>query len=171
MNQASTSHNPYHSPSASLENHSETQKPKPRRPISVWIMQVLLLTFAALIVFGIYSGFRRGLNLSYIKEHLLEFIVRWLFVIATLCAIVLTQRGLHKAKKWSRWVAVGLLLLLLLSSIFQADKNVYSNDAERTGAMMARYILIPAIFTWWIFAIAFTRKARAYFSSEDQSKI
>ncbi|MFL6630620.1 MAG: hypothetical protein ACJ8G1_29575 [Vitreoscilla sp.] len=156
--------NPYSPPLATTPKFlAEASRPAPRRPISAWILMALLaimtLAIAALALsvgWALVSGAHTASTIG---------VIGWLALIAGLATLlVATILAIHRARPWSRWVGLALIVAFAAIDLLTTDTARYPNDGQRAGAQIARMLVLPALFAWWAWAFAFTAKARAYFA-------
>ena len=135
-----------------------------RRPLSVWLMNALLVVEMLAFVVGMtrsswmiahaQQGIRAPLVLA------TAILVRLAFIALAVWLIV----SLHRARRWSRWVGLALIVTLALYCVFRTDTTHYDNAAGYAGGQIARYVFLPALCAWWAYAFAFSAKARRYFA-------
>ena len=148
---------------------------KIKRPISVWITQIILilltLTFLAVMgisvtnllrsgapLFGILIG--AGLNLALIVLFLTAF---W---------------GMVRRKTYGRWLSVGSLLFILLISILgqifrpsgPMEYYEYSNSTQRMAGIMMQIVLVVSFLTLTLH-LGFAICVSAFFSSGKNAVI
>ena len=142
---------------------------KVKRPVSVWIAQVLLLILAVLFLlpslssavsigpgptsFGMLAVMLIGLTISALS--------------------IVSFFGMMKRKNYGRWVGVVILSLMPVMSIIGQirDKGSlyfeYENSAQWVGGMTAN-VLFYGLFLWLILHLALSKNVRAFFSSQRQ---
>ena len=157
--------NPYSPPLAATPTFmAKASRPPARRPISAWILMVFLAIMTLAVVLpALPMGWDLATGVRQVKSVLALF--GWLAYVAgfgtLLVALIL---AIHRARPWSRWVGLLLIVAFAAFALLRNDTSHYSNDAERTGAEFARYIIMPVLFVWWAWAYAFTAKSRTYFA-------
>ncbi len=154
-------HNPYSPPQANTE--LPVPKESVRRPISVWLLIILL--WAVAIVISLATArlaatlMARWSEVTSVAAVAITMVWR-VFLIAIFIAAAVSA---FRRRPWSRWFGVAIFVLLAAYSVFTPDKTQYLNDAERMGGMLGR-ILMPILLAWWTYAIAFSSKSKQYFS-------
>ena len=162
--------NPYSPPQSQVDDVRPGEpdvdtsgQPRPRRPISAWLL--LLVLSGALASFVV--GFVRlvwlvaAQKVEVVTPLLTSFHVGWRLVLG--CACVMTIIGIFRARKWSRWVGLVAIAALGVGLMLTPDTTVYPNEAQQSGAWFGHFIVSPALFVWWAFAFAFSQKAVRYF--------
>ena len=151
--------NPYQAPNSSSEIVRNNQS---RRPISVWLLLLLL----ALVVSAQIYGFIRLSSVAATSGRIFEQSVILMAIanVLFILAFVYLTMSVFIAKRWARWAGVLLLLLFALFSLFSSTTHTYASDAEAAGAQVGKYIIVPILFIWWIYSYGFSKKANEYFS-------
>lgn len=160
------SHNPYTPPQSRTELSPERDDPP--RPIAVWLLIILLSIFVALFFWGI-SRFIVGSWANAAEIGVLVASTIWRLGIVG--AFIAGGYGAYRRHRWSRWFGVALIVLLAVFTLLRKDTTYYANDAERAGGYVARYVIVPLLFAWWVYALAFSRKARRYFSKPAPEEV
>lgn len=160
-------HNPY-APPTNLGSGEARILPatKLKRPISVWLMQVFMFMFAGLFTYSCIRTVGDFGALATARVEVWKIAVALALQIAFIFAFAATAIALFRRAKWSKWVSLALLLLLIAFVILRPDTTYYANDAERFGGFIGRYLFFPPLFIWWAYALAFSQKAKRYFSTE-----
>jgi hypothetical protein len=157
--------NPYSPPLAVTPTFvTRAARPAAKRPISAWIFMVFLaIMMLATVLPALPMAWDLATGVRRVNSVLGLF--GWLaYVVGIGALLVALILAVHRARPWSRWV--GLLLIVSFSAfaVLRHDTAHYASDAERSGAEFARYVIMPALFVWWAWAYAFTAKAKAYFA-------
>lgn len=157
--------NPYSPPLATTPTFlAEASRPAAKRPISAWI----LMAFLAVMTLSIaVPALRIGWALVSGATHATSAIgvIGWLaWVVGLSTLLVATILAIHRARPWSRWVGLALIVAFAAFGLLRTDTDHYPNEAQRAGAQISRIVVLPALFAWWAWAFAFTAKARAYFA-------
>jgi len=84
--------------------------------------------------------------------------------IALAAASSATVVGIYRRASWSRWAGLLVIFICAVWSVLRTD-DPYPNQAQEAGAWLGRVVVIPLLCVWWAYAFAFSRKARAYFST------
>jgi hypothetical protein len=128
---------------------------KLKRPISVWIAQILLLLVASFVLlFQLVVVINIPKSAGSATEYL-EFMV--LFVVIPTIAFV----GMALRKSWGRWLGVGFLsLLLLFTGLAQMTEGSgpIMRDEYATG------IILLALFLSLILRLVFAKNVSRFFS-------
>lgn len=154
--------NPY---SASPSSASDKNAPAvAKKPIAAWIMQILaILSIPMLLFYGLYSAIYSLTNdLGPASANAYFALVLLLLMLPWAIGIVVTiHRGLPMAR-WLGGVAIGLILftgmLALYSEVSQASG--FGADGLQSTFGASVMVLLEA---YWLFAFAFSRKARNFF--------
>ena len=160
-------HNPYTPPQANTEI-SIPREGVPR-PIAVWLLIALLLVF---VLVSLTATVR---FIGVVTSHWGEIRDMGLLAVSLvwrlgLIAIALVAAySAYRRRRWTRWLGVALLVAFAAFTAFRSDTTQYANDAERAGGHIARFVVVPLLVTWWIYALAFSSKARRYFSKSPSN--
>ena len=84
--------------------------------------------------------------------------------LAILAAVAWLVASLHRARRWSRWVGLVLIVAMAGYNMLGTDTTHYDNAAQQAGGQIARYGLLPILCAWWAYAFALSAKARRYFA-------
>ena len=158
--------NPYASSThLDIAESSSMSTEKVKRPISVWLMQILLYVFVGLFVIGLFKGMADVVRLGYsnLGSGRVLFSIFW--VSGLILGSVWTAISLYRRRNWSKWVCLCLLALLLAVIILSPNTTYYANDAERMGGFVGRYVFFSVLLVWWAYALAFSKKAKRYFKT------
>lgn len=160
-------HNPYTAPTNLGSGEARVLSPiKLKRPISVWLMQVFMFMFAGLFTYSSIRTMRDFAALGTSQVEVWKIVIALVLQIAFIFAFAATAVALFRRANWSKWVSLVLLSLLIAFIILRPDTTYYANDAERIGGFIGRYLFFPPLFMWWAYALAFSQKAKRYFSTE-----
>ena len=156
--------NPYAPPAASLQaDEIAFLRESVPRPIAVWLFVGMLLIMVALVVVRPTSLLVRlsfGTNSYGGLPRLALYLATSLAVGGGLAFLAISA---YRGVPWSRWISVAVVVLLVLVTLVRPDTTFYATEAERTGGFVGRYILVPLLVAWWIYAFAFSRKAKRFF--------
>ena len=160
-----TPENPYRPPLAEPADGTTVPlaDPSAPRPIAVWIMVLALGVMLAAsgsglmrAVIAVADGRAAGASTAVVA-----------LVVARLAAMFGTYLtcayGLWRRRRWARWLGLFLIGALLAFCLLRQDTSFHADDAERAGALLAQYVLIPAACVWWGWALAFSAKGKRYF--------
>ena len=155
-------HNPYTPPQANTE--PTFQQDAAPRPISVWLLILLLLAFVLAFAVAVrrFAGeiFSHWAEIQNIGLVMVSLVWR----LALVAVFGAAAYAVYHRRPWSKWFGVALFVLLAVVSIFRTDTTEYASDAERAGGQLGRFVLMPVLLIWWTYALAFSKKARRYFS-------
>ena len=158
-------HNPYTPPRTNIE--TEIPREAAPRPIAVWLLIVILLVFTVIFVFATvrfaWAVFSHWGNLTSTGLMFASLVWRLLLIVIFFASAL----GAYRRRGWSRWFGVALIVAFAAYGLFRTDSTQYANDAERAGGQAARLVLMPLLMTWWGYALAFSAKARRYFSKSS----
>lgn len=153
--------NPYTPPKSSPAELGHAHAP---RPISVWIFLLFLLTFTAIAILGV-AQFLWGIALQPLHSRGFWLTVAVILLEFGLVAIMIGALfGIWNRRRWARWIGPTITLALAAYFILAKDNTYYATDAARSGGYLARFFVIPLLFSGWAYALAFTHKAKRYFS-------
>ena len=149
----------------SVEAPAEARHDAIRRPISAWMLMVLLAILALGILAAVgWSGWWIARSSHQVRSPIV-LLTGVLVRVLVVAAIVWLALSIHRAKAWSRWAGLAAIVAVAAFSVFRpADGADYPNDAQRAGAMLGRYIIWPILCAYWAYGFAFTEKARRYFA-------
>jgi len=158
-----TQRNLYSPPHATTADIRQTS-PRPPRPISAWLLEAMLLFFALATLAGLWrTVWMVALEWQRVRSPLGVFLALTgqaaLFV-----TLALSIRGIHRGRTWARWLGLALIAAFTVFDLVRPDRSTYPNEAQRAGAELARYILIPMLCVWWAWAFAFSGKATRFFA-------
>ena len=158
-----TQHNPFTPPKAEPLRFME-KTTRPPRPISAWLLEALLAFIAAAGLVGLWRlVWMVALDPQNLRSPIgLALAVAWqigLFVV-----LALAIRGIHRGRHWARWLGLVLIVAFAVFSVARPDHSTYPNDAQRAGAELGRYAIVPLLCVWWAWAFAFSAKAKRFFA-------
>ena len=156
----------------------------PRRPIAVWIAQIILVVLIVILcgVTG-YTIFHFIVVASRPEISWVPFVfqvVRTLGWIVSLIALfVVAFWGLQKRESYGRWLSLGILLSYWGVCIYAAFHPTpgplptfdidYSNPGERSGALIAAVMWNSGFFIL-LFELVFGKSVMRFFGKADVSK-
>ena len=154
--------NPYHPPATTdLELVSSVEVR--RRPIAVW----LLLTLLAIFTLSFAVGLSKLLwfvasNLAKVHKPLgLLLAVGWRLGLVAVAVFVIVS--IYRGRSWSRWLGLTAIAAVIIWNFWRHDDTQYADASERVGGAVGQYVLLPLLFGWWGYALAFSAKAKRYF--------
>ncbi|MEJ8847962.1 hypothetical protein [Variovorax rhizosphaerae] len=83
---------------------------------------------------------------------------------ALVAGLLAATLGIFRRRQWGRWLGLLAIAGIAAFILLRPDTTTYANDAERAGGVLGRTVLLPLTFAWWGYAVAFSRKAKRYFS-------
>ncbi len=154
--------NPYRPPAATDDPVFEAPPAteRARRPITVWTLVTVLGVLSLAIVAGTLTLLWR------VAPHLsspLLLVAPLAFQAVKLAFCVTTLVGLWRRQRWARWLGLAVAGLLAVLCTIGNDQATYPNEAQRAGAELAQYVLLPTLSAWWGWTLAFSAKGRRYF--------
>jgi hypothetical protein len=143
---------------------------KIKRPLSVWIAQIILLLFSLMFLLTIFLPVATGLLAGRIE--FLYALLPLAFSLTFITVSLVGFTGMVNRKRYGRWIGVGVLALFLAASIFgqvyrpqgPMEYYEYKNTAEVIGALIAQ-IVLGGLFLFLILHLAFAKKTTAFFST------
>jgi len=143
-----------------------------KRPPVVWIAQILLAVFTALLLFTVVF------DLALVIIHLGTSSVLPAFIVLAVLMIIAiffagSFWGMVKAKPYGRWLGLSSLILVWAFIIFAQvrpsegpfKRFEYDNAAQVAGAVIAQ-ILLNGLFLLLIVRLAFARKVGEFFRQD-----
>lgn len=138
-----------------------------RRPISVWIAQIVLLIFAVMFIVILVVSLAAPANAGIPIAGMLIAIAINLFL-SSLCLASFV--GMARRKRYGRWIGVTVLSLFLISVILGSLQRPagpysyyeYSNATQRIAGI-ATEIVLTGLFLLLILRLAFAKRVTAFF--------
>lgn len=156
------SHNPFTPPSANF-NESSVQADAIRKPLSVWVVQILGALIAASNTFGLVMlAFGSGS----IDSNSSPSIPVWLLLLIQSCVVLvllLMLWELPKRSQTGRFLGLAMMAFFACATIFSDHGKNSPSEFYTAGRWMATAVMV-SILAYWAFAFAFSEKARRYFS-------
>ncbi|SMC29087.1 hypothetical protein SAMN02745857_03589 [Andreprevotia lacus DSM 23236] len=158
--------NPYEATAVAGIAPLDVPAEKARRPISVWLLEALLLVVLVLTTIGLLQSLRMAILYPAIARQVLGvFVAETVARFAIGTAQLLALRSIHLRKPGGRWLGMLFLLVLVVLVFMLPDTTTFASDAERGGGWLARHVFIPGLLLWWCYAATFSRKARRYYGT------
>jgi hypothetical protein len=144
----------------------------PRKPISIWIGQILI-ALAWLFFTGTYIYFAALTWPTIITAvasapwRLVQFLARTAAMLAAIALVGWTIVLISRRSPYGRWFGVFLLVLLFAARVYSSlnpssPASLPSNDAERAGYLVGQALaLVLYVVLLWCFG--FSRASRAFF--------
>lgn len=166
--------NPYAPPSAAVDAPRDVLPPA-KKPISVWLLQLLAVAVSGLSALGLWRLTAYLAQAPQVEEvgtvALFEYALRLGLLVSAVGALIGTQRRAG----YGRWL--GLLLLaftimllayLKLGIPFMATRSSYWRLAPSGAGIdnpgeAAGIVLLFCLLAWWVYAFGFSAKARKFF--------
>lgn len=153
-----------------MSDHLEEQ---PKRPISVWIAQILMMLYSALFMLPIFlfiSMLIADFNLQFLIGFLLVSVV-YLLLIGTM---QLAFWGMVRRRSYGRWIAVGAICMNLGFSLLAQfarpegpfEYYEYENVTQAAAGLTAQLVLIGAFLTL-VFVLSFSGKVNRFFAGSS----
>jgi hypothetical protein len=144
---------------------------KIKRPVSVWVAQILLGLFALLFLSGVAMLLVVGIQSEIPLVILLVMAAMELFFVA-LCVAAIW--AMAKRRPFGRWLGVAILslmfILVTLSQLRQAsgpfERYEYSNSTQMMSGVLAQIFLTSLILLLALW-VAFSKKVSAFFSQAN----
>ena len=146
---------------------------KPKRPVSVWIAQILLiifvLIFSASVLFALLALASSGsFNFWILPVILINIVIIFAFLTGFW--------GMAQRRPYGRWIGVGMLSLMFVMSIVGQIMQTagplkpyeYSNATERMAGFMTQLVM-AALFLFLMAHLAFASKVTAFFTPPSES--
>ena len=149
---------------------------KPKRPVSVWIAQIIL--FIATLLMLLSTALTAFILASSRTTAALGLLIPIVFTLGLAALFFFGFWGMVKRRSYGRWLGVaGLSLCLLFSVISQMfpvdgplQRYEYKNDAERFGGLIGGAIMF-GLFLWLILHLAFSKRVTEFFSPAASPEI
>lgn len=138
---------------------------KPKRPVSVWIAQILLLLVAILYSLPLVMNYdflwNRNLPPSYVLTAAALFIFNLLISSVALASFY----GMAKRMRFGRWLGVGMLSLVVIIVAVSAltDPTRYANSSQKAGATLVQ-LYVEGLFIGLVLHLVLSKKVASFFS-------
>jgi hypothetical protein len=139
----------------------------PKRPISVWIAQILM----AIIACGFFLiGIFVLMSVRFAPAGLFSLVIGLVFASLPITAFI----GMAMRRQYGRWIAVGVLLLLVLNSFVRifTDPNVVGSTS---GSFKMGYLvgnLLPnLLLVWLVFVLIKSDAVCQFFDSAREANV
>jgi hypothetical protein len=143
---------------------------KHKRPVSVWIAQIILfvcglLSLLSLSVTVLWLFGNRG------GAGFLIFLFPMVFSLALAALYLGGFYGMATRRAWGRWTGIAALSLVVIGSLYSQVYRVtgpmqyyeYKNGAERFGGFIGGAIVF-GLFLWLVLHLAFSKRVTEFFS-------
>jgi hypothetical protein len=161
--------NPYNPPRAHVEDVLPPLRTRGRKPISVWLMQGLLVIFAGGLAFGVV---RTALEFSaYVAAG--HSAVRTLSVAGArvlLCVgLIAVTVLIQKRSLAGRILGVILISLVTLGTAWGLWKpqNIEGNGVAYLVGWACASLFMTSLLIGWAYSFGFSRRGRAYFLADS----
>ena len=157
-------HNPYTPPTTEVAD-AESPRPAVRKPVSVFLLQIVCTVAALLILSGVPTVFKVWRFTDGVARvaSLISLLLQLLFASLLVLTIFATQRR----SQFGRWLGVFLMgsaaALLLLAAFQMRYRGEQLPVATTVGFYIgfALTILVPLLLAWFP---AFSKRARAWYA-------
>lgn len=151
----------------------------PRRPIVIWIAQIVVLVMGVpLLLISLFTLARDSVFLSESDlsfQLVLAFFVSSALRIGFIVFFFFAFWGMQKRRSYGRWLgvgAIGLLILLSIAGQFLRPSGPvgyyeYKNDAERVGAVFGQ-LIIYGLLSFFLYRLAFSKKVNEFFNPPER---
>ncbi|NHZ89137.1 hypothetical protein F2P45_08915 [Massilia sp. CCM 8733] len=140
----------------------EPAQPPGKRPLSVWLLLLVLAVIALLIAFGAISSIWMLIALPGWMN--VRFMVDVAIRLAMVAFFVGALIGVAQRRRWGRWLGLLVIAGLTLMVLLMPDTARYDNEAQRSGGAFGRMILAPLLMALWAYRFGLSAKARRYFA-------
>jgi hypothetical protein len=117
--------------------------PKRKRPISVWIAQIILGIYgfgmASVVLWGLYKGLTEGIP----NPEL--FLVTTVGVLTFAAVFVGGVWGMAVRKPWGRWLGVAGLAILLIGGTITQTSRFISNSGSRFASISFLFAVLVVL--------------------------
>lgn len=155
-------HNPYSPPISRVETQSEVAP----RPLSVWLWLLVFLAGTALFAAGTLRSFWLLASRAGELNNPLAAFVGGAWRVALIAAALVVVLAVYRRRHWGRWLGVVAIVGLATLNLLRHDASQYPSEAQKVGAAFSQFLILPALFAWWIYAFGFSEKAKRYFAKK-----
>jgi len=157
--------NPYSPPVSRVETPSEVA----RRPLSVWLWMLVFLAGTVFFAAGTLRSFWLiASHANELRDPLAAFVgIAWR--VALIVAVSVVIFAVYRRRRWTRWLGVVAIVGLATLSLLRHDTTQYPNEAQKVGAAFGQFLILPALFAWWVYAFGFSEKAKRYFAKKPSN--
>ena len=140
---------------------------RPKRPVSVWIAQILLGIYASgtilIVVWGLYAGLTRG-----IPDPQL-FLITTVGVLAFAAVFCGGVWGMAIRRPWGRWLGVaGLTILLIGGAITQTSRWAADKESSFVSFSFLFSVLVVVLLFILAFMVAAGNASDMFFDGNKQ---
>jgi hypothetical protein len=153
--------NPY-SPPATTELEP-TSIEVARRPPAVWLLLIVLFAMMLIWIAGLARSFWVAAPHMNQVRNPLQLAVAFVWLLGFVAVALLAIVSIYRRGNWGRWLGIAAIVALAIWNFLRHDDSLYPNDAQRLGALTARFFILPLLFAWWAYAFGFSSKAKRYF--------
>ena len=163
----SLDHNPYSASDTPLEVAGPVES-RMRKPIVVWITQVVACLYIVTSGFGAVRNLRAFIDILGAKTIALPLLMRIGFFLLVVALIIFMVIQAQRRSRAGRWLAVLFVVQCLILAAFTTPKLPPADlgSSYWWGSMIGAAIVF-GVLLWWLYVIGFSRKARAWFTKTD----
>jgi hypothetical protein len=153
--------NPYNPP-ASTELEVPPSEVVPR-PVAVWLLLLLFCAAALIFVAGTARFFSLVTSHRNELRNLSALIVAVVWRLGIIAVALLATLSIYRRGQWGRWLGLAAIVALMIWNFVRPHDARYPNEAQRFGAFIGQFFVLPLLFAWWAYAFGFSSKAKRYF--------
>ena|SRR5687768_1837843 len=140
--------------------------PKPKRPISVWIAQIILGIYGfgltSIVVWGLYKGITEGIQ--YPEAYLMTTVGSLTFIAVFVGGVW----GMALRRPWGRWLGVaGLMILLIAAAITQTSRWVSDKEISFVSIGFLYSVIVVVGIAFLVYFIAAGDAADNFFNGKS----
>lgn len=151
---------------------------KIKRPISIWITQILLIIFTLLFLFAaLINSVSLFNNANAFSFNIFGIVVYFIIALSLILLFIISFWGLAKKKNYGRWLGVTSLALVwvfaIIGQLFRPKGPIeyyeYENNTQLISAYMTQGVLIT-LFLALILYVAFSKRVTAFFQPQIENE-
>lgn len=151
---------------------------KTKRPVSIWISQILLIIFILLFLVASLISLINVFNSSAtVPLNIFGIIVYFLIAFSLILLFFISFWGLAKRKTYGRWLGLTSLLLIwtfiILGQLFRPKGPLEYYQYDNNTQLVAGYItqiILHGLILFLILHVAFAKKVTAFFQPQIEDK-
>lgn len=149
---------------------------KPRRPISVWIAQILLAIFILIFLLPLVLVLLAPVGIGSISIIGMAFMM--LLYLGVTALLIASFWGMARRRPYGRWLGLAVLSLMFVFSIFgqiirppgPMPYAEYENSTQATAGTVTQIVMI-GLFLFLLLHLAFAKSVTAFFSSGTDAQL